>query len=41
MLIGMPGAFTPTCNDKHLPGYVKGLGKLKQLGVEGVWRHDD
>jgi len=36
VLVGMPGAFTPTCNDLHLPGYVNGLEPLLDLGVEQV-----
>ena len=23
VLVGMPGAFTPTCTDQHLPGFIK------------------
>mmetsp|Transcript_9869 Transcript_9869/g.22039 ORF Transcript_9869/g.22039 Transcript_9869/m.22039 type:complete len:312 (+) Transcript_9869:3-938(+) len=36
ILVGMPGAFTPTCNDRHLPGFVNNLDKLRALGVERV-----
>jgi peroxiredoxin len=32
----VPGAFTPTCNDEHLPGYVNSLDRFKELGVERV-----
>ena len=31
-----PGAFTPTCNDKHLPGYYNQAATLKGLGVSKV-----
>jgi len=36
LLVGMPGAFTPTCTDQHLPGFVRSAGKLKQLGVSRI-----
>ena len=36
VLLGMPGAFTPTCNDRHLPGYYTSSDKLKSLGVSKV-----
>jgi len=36
VLVGMPGAFTPTCSDKHLPGFIKQSDTLKRLGVERV-----
>src|SRR5881394_3721489 len=37
VIFGLPGAFTPTCSGKHLPGYVQHLGELKARGVDEVW----
>jgi len=33
ILVGVPGAFTPTCTNEHLPGFAKGLDKLKGYKV--------
>ena len=33
VLFGVPGAFTPTCSDKHLPGYSKHFAKFQQHGI--------
>ena len=36
IMFSLPGAFTPTCSQKHLPGYVKELAQLKAKGVDLV-----
>ena len=36
ILFGLPGAFTPTCSAKHLPGFVKSIDELKKKGIEKV-----
>src|SRR5438552_9924461 len=36
IMFSLPGAFTPTCSQKHLPGYVAKLPELKAAGVDLV-----
>jgi len=36
VMFTLPGAFTPTCSQKHLPGYVQKLPELKAAGVDLV-----
>ena len=36
-LFGLPGAFTPTCSAKHVPGYVDQVAEFKAAGVDEIW----
>ena len=36
ILFGLPGAFTPTCSAKHLPGFVISIDQLKKKGIKKV-----
>jgi len=36
-IFGLPGAFTPTCSAKHVPGYVEQFDALKAAGVDEIW----
>ena len=37
VIFGLPGAYTPTCSAKHVPGYLSRLDALKASGVDEVW----
>ena len=37
VVLALPGAFTPTCSSKHLPGYVARYDDLIALGVDEVY----
>jgi len=37
VIFGLPGAFTPTCSAKHVPGYLASLDALRKKGVDEVW----
>eukprot|EP00966_Prymnesium_polylepis_P249597 5770873-Prymnesium_polylepis.1 len=34
VLVGMPGAFTPTCTDEHLPGFIRAVPRFERLGAK-------
>lgn len=36
VVFAVPGAFTPTCSEKHLPGYVKHAEAFKEAGVQSI-----
>jgi peroxiredoxin len=36
-LFALPGAFTPTCSAKHVPGYLEKFAELKAAGVDEIW----
>jgi len=36
-VFALPGAFTPTCSAKHVPGFVEKADELKKAGVNEIW----
>jgi peroxiredoxin len=39
VVFGLPGAFTPTCSAKHVPGYVNQYEALRAAGIDEIWCH--
>ena len=36
LLFGLPGAFTPTCSEIHLPGYIAKAKELRAAGIDAI-----
>jgi peroxiredoxin len=36
VLFAVPGAFTPTCNDRHLPGFLEQSETIRSHGVDSI-----
>jgi peroxiredoxin len=36
ILFALPGAFTPTCSARHLPGFVERAGEIKAKGIDSI-----
>jgi peroxiredoxin len=36
-IFALPGAFTPTCSAKHVPGFVEQVAAFKAAGVDEIW----
>jgi len=36
-LFALPGAFTPTCSARHVPGYLENFAAFKNAGVDEIW----
>jgi len=37
VIFGLPGAYTPTCSAKHVPGYLAAYDQLKAKKVDEIW----
>ena len=37
IIFGVPGAFTPTCSEKHLPGYIDLCDQILAKGIEEIY----
>lgn len=36
-VFALPGAYTPTCSAKHVPGYLEMASEFKKIGVDEIW----
>ncbi|WP_370263282.1 peroxiredoxin [Limnobacter sp.] len=36
-ILALPGAYTPTCSAKHLPGFINKVNEFKAKGIDEIW----
>ena len=37
IIFGVPGAFTPTCSEKHLPEFIKSISEFRKIGFDNIY----
>jgi glutaredoxin/glutathione-dependent peroxiredoxin len=37
VIFGLPGAFTPTCSARHVPGFIEHEKELAKAGIDEIW----
>ncbi len=37
ILVSVPGAFTPTCSNEHLPGFIKLFDEFRKRGIDDIY----